>query len=124
MACRSTRTSKASLLVGQEAAHSTRRIVHVRGDQAGRAIMAALVAAVRKTPSIRVLEGYVAEDLIKDGARVTGVSARGADGRLVNIAGARRRARVRRRRAISSPSPPTRAKRAGTASPSRRARAR
>ena len=51
------------LLVGQEAAHSARRIVHVRGDQAGRAIMAALVAAVRKTPSIRVLEGYVAEDL-------------------------------------------------------------
>src|ERR1044071_4454262 len=61
------------LKVGQEAAHSTRRIVHVRGDQAGRAIMAALVAAVRKTPSITGLEGYVAEDLIKNGARVTGV---------------------------------------------------
>src|SRR6266850_5826220 len=45
------------LLVGQEAAHSTRRIVHVRGDQAGRAIMAALAAAVRNTPSIRALEG-------------------------------------------------------------------
>src|SRR6478609_7179555 len=44
------------LMVGREAAHSARRIVHVRGDQAGRAIMAALVAAVRKTPSIRVLE--------------------------------------------------------------------
>ena len=55
------------LTVGREAAHSARRIVHVRGDQAGRAIMAALVAAVRKTPSIRVLEGYVAEDLITDG---------------------------------------------------------
>ena len=52
------------LAVEREAAHSARRIVHVRGDQAGRAIMAALVAAVRKTPSIRVLEGYVAEDLI------------------------------------------------------------
>ena len=73
------------LLVGQEAAHSTRRIVHARGDQAGRAIMAALVAAVRKTPSITVLEGYVAEDLIKEGQRVTGVSARNAGGRLVNI---------------------------------------
>src|SRR3989440_12521643 len=50
------------LTVGREAAHSARRIVHVRGDQAGRAIMAALVAAARKAPSIRVLEGYVAED--------------------------------------------------------------
>ncbi len=66
------------LLVGREAAHSARRIVHVRGDQAGRAIMAALVAAVRKTPSIRVLEGYVAEDLITEGRRVTGVQARHA----------------------------------------------
>src|SRR5882672_10375400 len=35
------------LTVGREAAHSARRIVHVRGDQAGHAIMAALVAAVR-----------------------------------------------------------------------------
>ena len=73
------------LTVGREAAHSARRIVHVRGDQAGRAIMAALVAAVRKTPRIRVLEGYVAEDLITEGGRVTGVVARDRDGRLANI---------------------------------------
>src|SRR5690606_13831463 len=33
------------LAVGREAAHSHRRIVHVRGDRAGRAIMEALVAA-------------------------------------------------------------------------------
>src|SRR6188768_2196114 len=73
------------LLVGQEAAHSARRIVHVRGDQAGRAIMAALVAAVRKTPSIRVLEGYVAEDLITEGRTVTGLKARHIGGRLLSI---------------------------------------
>jgi L-aspartate oxidase len=71
------------LAVDLEAAHSARRIVHVRGDQAGRAIMAALVAAVRRTPSIRVREGYVAEDLISDGVRVTGAQVRGPDGRLV-----------------------------------------
>jgi L-aspartate oxidase len=63
------------LAVGQEAAHSVRRIVHVRGDQAGRAIMAALVAAVRQTPSIRVVAG-IAEDLITAGDRVIGVRAR------------------------------------------------
>jgi L-aspartate oxidase len=73
------------LTVGREAAHSARRIVHVRGDQAGRAIMAALVTAVRRTPRIRLLEGYVAEDLITEGRRVTGVRTRGADGRLANI---------------------------------------
>jgi L-aspartate oxidase len=71
------------LAVDLEAAHSARRIVHVRGDQAGRAIMAALTAAVRKTPSIRILESYVAEDLIGDGQRVTGARVRGPDGRLV-----------------------------------------
>src|SRR5882724_3130792 len=63
------------LTVGREAAHSARRIVHVRGDQAGAAIMAALVAAVRKTPTIRVLEGYIAEDLTGDGRGVAGIEA-------------------------------------------------
>jgi L-aspartate oxidase len=73
------------LTVGREAAHSARRIVHVRGDQAGHAIMAALVAAVRKTPTIRVLEGY-AEDLITEGRYVTGIQARlTASGRLTNM---------------------------------------
>ena len=52
------------LALGQEAAHSARRIVKVTGDQAGRAIMAALISAVRKTPSIRVLEGWQAVDLL------------------------------------------------------------
>jgi L-aspartate oxidase len=47
--------------------------------------MAALVAAVRKTPSIRLLEGYVAEDLITEGRTVTGLRARHADGRLLSL---------------------------------------
>lgn len=64
------------LSVSREAAHSESRIVRVKGDMAGRAIMEALVAAVRKTPSIRVLEGYVAEELITEDGRVTGVVAR------------------------------------------------
>ncbi len=41
------------LAVGREAAHSARRIVHVRGDMAGKAIISALTEAVRATPSIR-----------------------------------------------------------------------
>ncbi len=42
------------LQMSREAAHSTRRVVRVGGDMAGKSIMMALVAAVRKTPSIRV----------------------------------------------------------------------
>ena len=72
------------LAVDLEAAHSTRRIVHVRGDQAGRAIMAALADAVRKTPSIRLLEG-IAEDLIVSGRTVTGIRVRLPDARLADI---------------------------------------
>ena len=67
------------LTVSREAAHSARRVVHVQGDAAGRAIMAALAAAVKSTPSIRVIEGFVAEELIMSGRRVAGVIARKDD---------------------------------------------
>jgi L-aspartate oxidase len=49
---------------------------------AGAAIMAALVAAVRRTPSIRLLEGYVAEQLRAESHYVTGLVARDRRGGL------------------------------------------
>src|SRR3954465_8819115 len=66
------------LAVGREAAHSARRIVHVRGDMAGAAIMAALTDAVRKTASIRLIEGFVAENLLTENGAVTGLQIRAA----------------------------------------------
>ncbi len=63
------------LAVSREAAHSARRIVHVQGDLAGRAIMMALVAAVRRTPSIQVLEGLTAEELSTANGAVCGAWA-------------------------------------------------
>ena len=74
------RTLEGRLAVGREAAHSARRIVHVRGDAAGHAIMDALAAAVRNKPSIRLLEGYVAEEFVTEGPRVVGVRAWSTDG--------------------------------------------
>src|SRR5947199_1014263 len=68
------------LTLSREAAHSERRIVHVRGDMAGAAIMAALVAAVHRTPSIRVVGGYVGESLVTGGRGAAGVIARPRDG--------------------------------------------
>ena len=47
-------------VLSREAAHSAKRIVRVSGDRAGAAIMQALIAAVRNTPSIRVMEGWEA----------------------------------------------------------------
>ncbi|MGY3037884.1 L-aspartate oxidase [Bradyrhizobium sp. USDA 4354] len=66
------------LAVGREAAHSARRIVHVRGDGAGAAIIAALSDAVRRTPSIRLMEGFVAEALLTEDGTVTGLQLREA----------------------------------------------
>jgi L-aspartate oxidase len=70
------RDLEGKLAVGREAAHSARRIVHVRGDMAGKAIMSALVEAVRATPSIRVVEGYLAEALLTEDGAVTAMQLR------------------------------------------------
>ncbi len=53
--------------LGQEGGHSHRRILHA-SDATGREIMRALVAAVRVTPNIQVLERHLAIDLITDAA--------------------------------------------------------
>jgi L-aspartate oxidase len=60
-------------VLSREAAHSAKRIVRVSGDRAGAAIMQALIAAARATPSIRVITGHEAEDLVIENARVVGV---------------------------------------------------
>jgi L-aspartate oxidase len=60
-------------VLSKEAAHSEKRVVRVSGDRAGAAIMQALIAAVRLSPSIRVLEGYEADDLISNDGHVEGV---------------------------------------------------
>lgn len=72
------------LVQGREAAHSERRIVRVKGDTAGYAIMMALVDAARKAPHIKVLLGE-AERLTFDGKRVTGVVSRAPGGRALHL---------------------------------------
>src|SRR5258708_529435 len=73
------RDLEGKLAVGREAAHSARRIVHVQGDRAGKAIISALIDRVRNTPSIRVIEGFVAESLLTENNAVTGLQLRRAD---------------------------------------------
>lgn len=62
--------------LGREAAHSANRIVKVEGDRAGWAIMQAIIAQVRRTPSIRVVEGITALSLARDNGRIVGVYCR------------------------------------------------
>ncbi|MHA6345465.1 L-aspartate oxidase [Roseivivax sp. CAU 1761] len=67
-------------LLSREAAHGRPRVVRVRGDGAGAAIIATLAAAVRAAPHIQVLEGVAAEALLTGGGRVIGLRLARATG--------------------------------------------
>ena len=71
------------LVLGLEAAHSRRRIVHASGDSSGREIMRALTRLVRETQSITVLEGVAAKRLLVEDNAVTGVLAESDRGPVV-----------------------------------------
>lgn len=68
-------------LLSREAAHGRARVVRVGGDQAGQAIMAALIRAAGAAPHIQVATGLFATDLLVEGGRVCGLVVEGASGR-------------------------------------------
>jgi len=68
--------------LGLEAAHGRNRIVHATGDGTGREIMRALIAEVRRTPSITLLEGVEARRLLVEDGAVIGVLAASDRGAL------------------------------------------
>ncbi|MER8942848.1 L-aspartate oxidase [Mesorhizobium sp. M0915] len=81
------RTPAGGLRLGLEAAHSRRRIVHADGDGSGREVMRALVAAVRSTPTIEVVEGFEARRLAMEDGRIAGVLANGPTGPVLLATG-------------------------------------
>jgi L-aspartate oxidase len=78
-------TKDGDFTLSLEAAHSKARVARVGGDGAGAAIMAAVIATVRATPSIEIREGARARRLLQDKTgRVIGVLAE-IDGAMVEI---------------------------------------
>ncbi|NOY57192.1 MAG: L-aspartate oxidase [Actinobacteria bacterium] len=63
------------LVLGREAGHSTRRIIHADGDATGAEVIRTLVAAIRARAGIDVLTGYDLVDLVRSEGRVIGVLA-------------------------------------------------
>ncbi len=63
------------LLLGREAAHSTNRIVHAHGDQTGAEVARTLIARVRASARVRVLERARVLDLIVSNGACIGVRA-------------------------------------------------
>ncbi len=82
------RDANGRLALGQEAAHGRRRVVPAQGDGSGREVMRALVAAVRRTPSITVLEGATARRLAVEDGSIRGVVVVGASGSAAVSTGA------------------------------------
>ncbi len=79
------RKTGGEFVLSLEAAHAKARVARVGGDGAGAAIMAAVIAAVRETPTIEVSENARARRLLQDKTgRVVGVLAE-IDGELVEI---------------------------------------
>jgi L-aspartate oxidase len=62
------RTASGALAQSLEAAHSRPRVVRVAGDLAGKAIMDALIAAVRHAEHVEIVEGARAQALLRDEA--------------------------------------------------------
>ena len=80
------RDETGALALGLEAAHSRHRVAHVKGDQAGDAILSTLIQAVRAAHHITVLDGVWVEALLSDQAGgCGGVLARTPDGDLARI---------------------------------------
>lgn len=68
------RDAAGRLQLGLEGAHARRRIVHISGDSAGIAIMQAMIAKIRATPSIEIIENVIATDLHVGSNGIEGVT--------------------------------------------------
>jgi L-aspartate oxidase len=78
------RDASGRLSLGREGGHGRRRIVHVR-DKTGSAIAQALIEAVCRTPSVTLLEGVEARELLVEEGRVVGLTAlRGSERLVIN----------------------------------------
>ncbi|WP_201838072.1 L-aspartate oxidase [Microvirga zambiensis] len=72
--------SDAQLILGLEAAHSRRRIVHADGDRTGKRVLETLIQAARSAPSIQIMENRRVTNLALDAnGAVAGVFCVGPD---------------------------------------------
>ena len=77
------RDADGNIVLGLEAAHSRRRIVHAGGDASGRDMIRALTRKVFETPSITVCEATTARRLIVEDNAVIGVLGETGSGPVV-----------------------------------------
>ena len=76
------KSNDGEFLLGREAGHGRRRILHADGDATGLELMRALRAATVSRPDMEVVDGF-ALDLLRSGDRVVGVLVEASDGQLI-----------------------------------------
>lgn len=69
-------TEDGRLMLGREAGHDTRRVLHADGDATGEEIVGALARRARAAGHIEVIEHAFAVDLVVEEGRIRGVTAR------------------------------------------------
>ncbi|MFO1152213.1 MAG: L-aspartate oxidase [Rhodospirillales bacterium] len=79
------RTDTGELALGREAAHSFGRIVHAGGDATGRTLIASLLEDAERAPSVHLLSGCFAVDLVVQRGRVAGLIAFSPDDGWIHI---------------------------------------
>ncbi|MES2032079.1 MAG: L-aspartate oxidase [Pseudomonadota bacterium] len=77
------RDASGKIILGLEAAHSRRRIIHAGGDATGRDVIRALVRKVRETPSITVIEGATAQRVVVEDNAVVGLLGHAGPGSVL-----------------------------------------
>ena len=81
------RRDDGTLMLGREAGHDTRRILHADGDATGAEISRALIERARTAGHIEIVEQAFAADLVVHGERVVGLTARvGYEDQLLVVA--------------------------------------
>jgi len=73
------RDAASALAVGLEAAHARPRILHGNGDQTGAEIMRALMARVRATPSITIVQAVARKIVVGDNGVAGVLAVRGSE---------------------------------------------
>ncbi len=80
------RDAGGALLLGLEAAHCRRRIVHAGGDKTGLAVLQTLIRAAAGAPHVTIIENLRADALLRDAeGRVIGLTASTASGETVTL---------------------------------------
>lgn len=80
------RDATGALILSLEAAHSRPRVARVSGDRAGAEIMASLIAAVRATPCVTVIEGVRLRALAQgENGGCSGAVVEDRNGRLITL---------------------------------------